>query len=106
MTAADAVKRHRADRLDEPAIAPTRDLEQEIRGCEITVAPVVDPDLGQYLGRGDEGLDRRRPEEDLRFVFGVDFRRPREDERLAKGVSKRGDYSIALRADTICMLQS
>jgi hypothetical protein len=51
-------------------------------------------------------VDRRRPEEDLRFVFGVDFRRPREDERLAKGVSKRGDYSIALRADTICMLQS
>lgn len=54
----------------------------------------------------DFRVDRRRPEEDLRFVFGVDFRRLREDDRLAKGVSKRGDYSIAPRADTICMLQS
>ncbi len=49
---------------------------------------------------------RWRPEEDLRFDFEVDFRRPREDDLLATGVSKRGDYSIALRADTIRMLQS
>lgn len=51
-------------------------------------------------------VDRRRPEEDLVLFLGVDLRLVRDDERLATGVSKRGDYSIALRADTIRMLQS
>jgi hypothetical protein len=74
-------------------------------GVDKASRAVCNPSVIRLWG-ADFLVARRRPEEDLRFVFGVDFRRPREDDRLAKGVSKRGDYSIALRANTICMLQS